>query len=250
MKHFTRLVPYRKRVVKVTKNKKQKLEEEQLTQQELASQDNIESIDSATQETEQVDDGATQDAGQDAQDVKEPQENEYKAKADEYHDLLLRTRAEFENYRKRTLRESAQKMKYANENLLMDILQVVDNFERALMSAQSLEENCKEQGEVVGFVQGIRLTYKQLLDFLSRNGVERIQTQDAGFDPHFHEAVDFVETDEVEEDMIVACLQTGYMIADRVLRPACVRVAKQPAAAAKDQTQEQDQEPETAESNG
>lgn len=151
-------------------------------------------------------------------------------KADEYHNLLLRTRAEFDNFRKRTRSESAQMAKLANESLLSQILPVADNFERALSIGVAHENDEQTSGDMKSFIQGVRLTHKQLLDVMTRAGLERIETEPgAAFDPRLHEAMAMVETDEVGDGCILDEFLAGYTIGDRVVRAAAVRIAKAPA---------------------
>ena len=152
------------------------------------------------------------------------------ARADEYHDLLLRTRAEFDNFRKRIQRETAQTAKLASESLLSQLLPVADNFERALVIAVAHENDEQTSKDMKSFIQGVRLTHKQLLDVMSRSGLERIDTAGAVFDPRFHEAMAVVETADMADGAIVDEFQAGYRLGDRIVRPAAVRIARAPSA--------------------
>lgn len=190
---------------------------------------------------------AAQDAAQEGEviELSEEQIKELLEKAEkmqEYHDLLLRTRAEFDNFRKRTQRETAMVAKLANESLLTQILPVADNLERALLSAVAHENDAQTSEDMKSFIQGVRLTQKQLLDVMSRSGLERIETaRGAVFNPRFHEAMAMVETDEVEDGCIVDEFQAGYTMGDRTVRAAAVRIAKAPVAAADAESAQKDE---------
>lgn len=129
---------------------------------------------------------------------------------------LVRTQAEFDNYRKRQRRDEQQKMALANQNLLEHLLPVIDNFERALANpGESVE----------GLLSGLEMVHKQLLDNLRQAGLERIEAQGQPFDPNYHEAVGTVPSQDVPENHVVQVLQEGYKLKDRLLRPAMVQVA-------------------------
>ena len=130
-------------------------------------------------------------------------------------DRLLRTLADFENLRKRTEREKADFFRYAVSGVMKDVLPVLDNFERALEHA--------EEGD--DFHKGVLMIYKQLYEVLSRHGLKAIDEQGVHFDPNFHEAVIREEDPSVPSHTVVAVLQKGYFLHDRLLRPAMVKVA-------------------------
>jgi molecular chaperone GrpE len=130
-------------------------------------------------------------------------------------DRVLRTLADFENFRKRTDREKQDFFKYALTGILKDILPVLDNFDRALDHA--------EQGDE--FHKGVLLIYKQLYDVLQKHGLKPIDDSGVHFDPNIHEAVVREEDDSVPSHTVTAILQKGYFVHDRLLRPALVKVA-------------------------
>jgi molecular chaperone GrpE len=130
-------------------------------------------------------------------------------------DRVLRTLADYENYRKRADREKQDYFKYALADSIRDLLPVLDNFDRALDHA--------EQGD--DFHKGVLLIYKQLFDVLKRHGVKPIDESGVHFDPNIHEAVVREENPEVPSHTVVAVLQKGYFLHDRLLRPAMVKVA-------------------------
>lgn len=148
---------------------------------------------------------------------KKLEEKEKEAK--EYYDRLLRTAADFENYKKRVAREKEEWTKFANEDLMRAILPFVDNLERALNHAGKTENNQSIE-------EGVRLTLQQLLQTLSRFGLTPVESVGKPFDPTVHEAMIAVETDEHEPNRVIEEFQKGYFLKDRLLRPATVSVSK------------------------
>ena len=148
-------------------------------------------------------------------------------KADENWERLLRTTADFENFKKRAAREKTESAQYASAALLTKILPVLDNFEMALAAAQNAK------GEKLASLQsGVTMIQQQLKSILAEAGLEEIDAAGKPFDPTFHEAVSQQESAEVAEDHVLQQLRKGYKFKDRLLRPATVVVAKKPAAAA------------------
>jgi len=149
---------------------------------------------------------------------------ELKAKAqelDEGKDLILRRAADFENSRKRLEREKEDSVRFANETMMTAILPVLDNLERAL---DHIKEG--DSDGVKSLNEGVSLVCKQLRDTLTRLGLQRIESKGAKFDPHVHEALGMIETDEHEDETILEELEAGYHYRDRLIRPAKVRIAK------------------------
>lgn len=137
------------------------------------------------------------------------------AETAEMKDRYLRTLADFENFRKRAEREKTDYFKYALSGLLKELLPVLDNFDRALDHA----------GEGDDFHRGVLLIYKQLFDVLKKHGLKPIEQAGVPFDPKIHEAVIREENPAVPSQQVVAVLQKGYFLHDRLLRPAMVKVA-------------------------
>lgn len=137
---------------------------------------------------------------------------------DALHDRLLRTAAEFDNYRKRVERERRELSEFAAADVLAELLPIVDNFERALQVAAPPEAE--------PFRRGIEMIHKQMLDLLRKRGVTPIEALGADFDPNFHQAVVQETSSEHREGEVMQELQRGYMLGDRLLRPAMVKVAK------------------------
>jgi len=140
--------------------------------------------------------------------------------AKENYDRLLRVSAEFENYKKRTSRELDEFRKFANQSLIKEMLSVVDNLELAMNSTNG--HKAIDQG----LLQGLDMTHKEILKVFEKFNVKSIEAKGQVFDPTFHEAVMQEETDDFDENTVINELQKGYLIHDRLLRPAMVVVAK------------------------
>ena len=138
---------------------------------------------------------------------------------DDYYDRLLRKTAEFDNYRKRTDRERQQLAEAAAADLIKDLLPLVDDLERALKADAG-----SDAGTAIR--RGVELIYKQLLDTLRKRGVTPIEALGQDFDPHFHMAVTYEPAEGRREGEVVEEFTRGYMLGDRLLRPAMVKVAK------------------------
>jgi len=147
---------------------------------------------------------------------------ETEKEAKDHYERLLRVAADFENYKKRVAKEKEEWMKFANEDLLKAILPFIDNLERAVNHA----EKVKDTGVMI---EGVRLTLQQLLQILNKFGVSSIESIGKPFDPTFHEAMLMVETDQHEPNQVMEEFQKGYLLNDRLLRPATVSVSKPPA---------------------
>ncbi len=136
---------------------------------------------------------------------------------DEFLDLLQRTRADFANYQKRSQRDREQERRYQYGPLVLDLLPALDNLERATAAAA-------QAGEKGPLVQGVAMVQNQLLDILKRHGITPIDAQGKPFDPNLHQAV-MQQPGHKEANKVVQVLERGYMIHDRVLRPAKVIVS-------------------------
>jgi molecular chaperone GrpE len=140
-----------------------------------------------------------------------------KVERDTLLDRLARLQAEFENARKRAVREQQEFRDFATADAIKALLPALDSFERALQApATQLNE----------FRSGIELIYRQMQDALAKLGVRAVPAKGGLFDPHVHEAIEMVETTEVPDHQVIDELQRGYKLKDRLLRPAMVRVAK------------------------
>jgi molecular chaperone GrpE len=142
-----------------------------------------------------------------------------KAERDSLLDRLARAQAEFENARRRASKEQQEFRDYASLDTIKSLLPVIDSFERAL----------RAKSDAGDFRGGIELIYKQLQDALAKLGVRPVPAVGEPFDPHYHEAIEMVETAEAADHEVLEELQRGYRFKDRLLRPAMVKVAKNPA---------------------
>ena len=147
------------------------------------------------------------------------------AKADENWQRLLRTTADFDNFKKRAAREKQDAIKYANESLLQKVIPVLDNFEMALAATQ----NSSAEG-LKSLQEGVAMIHSQLKTALAEAGLEEVDATGKPFDPNLHEAVSQQESVEVAEGNVLQQLRKGYKFRERLLRPATVIVAKKPAA--------------------
>jgi molecular chaperone GrpE len=143
-----------------------------------------------------------------------------KAERDSLLDRLARMQAEFENVRRRNIKEQQDFRDYAAADAIKPLLPVLDSFERALTVKSDAAE----------FRNGVELIYKQLLTALAKLSVQPIAAKGEIFDPHYHEAIEMVETSNAPDHQVIEELQRGYKYKDRLLRPAMVKVAKNPGS--------------------
>ncbi len=154
-----------------------------------------------------------------------------RAKISEQEDQYLRLQAEFQNFRRRMMRENARQKHEGALQVVERILPIIDDLERVLEAGRQDDPLCK----------GVKMIVQSFLDALEDLGVRRIECDGEEFDPHYHEAVTFVSTDEVPKGCVVNQLQTGYRTEDRLIRPARVTVA-QPVDADKQEADKQEDE--------
>jgi len=147
------------------------------------------------------------------------------AKADEHWERLLRTAADFDNFKKRAAREKQEGIQFANEGLLNKLLPVLDSLDKAVTAAQSATPEANE-----ALHEGVNMISRQLKSVLAEAGLEEVDAMGQLFDPHLHEAISQLETPEVPPDHVAQQLRKGYLLRGRLLRPATVVVAKSPAA--------------------
>ena len=161
-------------------------------------------------------------------------------KAQEYWDRLLRLQADFDNTRKRLEREKQDFVKFANEGIILELLNVLDDLERTVDLAQSKHQDLPPHqlgkysevettnwcGGVSAFLKGVEMILAHLYEMLKEYGVKPIEAQGKLFDPHYHEALMQAENKDVPEHTILEELQKGYLLNDRVIRTAKVKVSK------------------------
>ena len=145
--------------------------------------------------------------------------DELQKQRDEYYDLLLRKTAEFDNYRKRVERERQSASESAAASLIKELLPLVDDLERAL-KAEAGDEGA------AAYRRGVELIHRRLLETLRQRGVKPIEALGEDFDPHYHQAVSYEPEEGRREGEIIEEFSRGYVLGDRLLRPAMVKVAK------------------------
>jgi molecular chaperone GrpE len=189
---------------------------------------------------EAIDETVEQDEQENVEVTVEEQLQAAQAEAADNKDLYLRALADLENYRKRAQREKEDAFRFANDNLLRNIIPVLDNLERAIEHAGTVNE---DQG---GLFEGVEMTLAQFRKVLETSGVKQVET--AGglpFDPNFHQAMGQIPTADQPPNTVVQELQKGYLLNERLLRPAMVMVAAAPLEDAADEmtTESPDDEP-------
>jgi len=184
--------------------------------QDLKQEPNVEEKTQTGPETEASE--ANQAGAEAAEAAEDSRFEELKRQAEEAYQRQLRVQADFDNYRRRTLKETADLQKYASVKLVTNLLPVLDNFGRALQtSSQSVESD--------SFVKGIDMINRQLWQVLEAEGLKAMEPVGQPFDPELHQAVMQVDSDEYEEGIVVEVVQPGYWLSDKVIRPAMVKVS-------------------------
>lgn len=147
--------------------------------------------------------------------IKLTKEKELQKKIDDLTDTAKRVQAEFENYKKRMERDKAEFCRFAEKNLVVKILPMLDSFELALKNKDKKED----------FIKGVELIYSQMFSLLEKEGLKKIEAEGKRFDPYFHEALLSEKTGK-EENIVIEELQKGYLFRDNVIRTAKVKVSK------------------------
>jgi molecular chaperone GrpE len=216
--------------------KKKNVRTEEVENNEAGEVTDNKEFNSQDENSNNIHDGETEDSGEDvevkesrevnnSQEVAEPaketsQEPTIEAKLAEMQDRYLRLSAEFDNYRKRTLREKIELTKHAGENLLINIIPVMDDFERALKAMDS-------SADFVAMKAGIDLIYNKFKDFLSQNGIKEIEAINSVFNVDLHDALSKMPVeDESMKGKVVEVIQKGYYLHEKVLRHSKVIVGE------------------------
>jgi molecular chaperone GrpE len=179
-------------------------------------------VDPAQQADQMTEEGAPVAAPQEASEALATEIAELRRERDNLHDQLLRKAADFDNYRKRIDRERRELTELAAQDLLLELLPVLDDFERAL--AADVPKGAERYRE------GVELIYRQLQDLLKKRGVTPLDAVGADFDPHVHQAVVQEASTTHRDGEVIAELRRGYRLGDRLLRAAMVKVAKREQA--------------------
>ncbi|MGI6205715.1 MAG: nucleotide exchange factor GrpE [Anaerovoracaceae bacterium] len=146
------------------------------------------------------------------------EEDEDDARYGELNKKYMRLAADFQNFKRRTEKEKSDIYQYANEKIALDIIEVMDNFERALRQGAECEDK--------KFVEGVEKIYKQMKGVLEKNNIAEIEAKDKEFDPNFHNAVMAEDNPDYESGIVIEDMQKGYTLNGKVIRPSMVKVAK------------------------
>ena len=203
---------------------KEKIEEE--INENNATQDVDDSKDDKLDEVHS--ENNEEDANSEEEDTKETEEDILKEEIKTLKEEKIRVLAEMENLRKRFEREKIDSIKYGSVNFARDILSPGDNLERALSAINEEEEHPQS---IKNLIEGLLMVKKELSTALEKNGIEKIDTLNKKFDPNLHQAMMEIENNDLDEGVVVQEIQTGYMMHDRLLRPAMVGVSKKPQKA-------------------
>ena len=210
-----------------------------MSKTDIDNEENIKAEEEQTQDTANSSEDLWADAFDAAEEIESKQKEEFKVKVepkeesigetssfvdslrtqlDAKENQLKRLAADFENFRRRQVQEREDLFKYGQKDLILSLLPVVDNFERAITAS-------KDAKDVTSVIEGIEKIQKQLIDAMQKNGVELIEALDKPFDPNFHEAVQQMVNDEKPDQTVINELQKGYTLSGRVIRPSMVVVS-------------------------
>lgn len=193
-------------------------EQNQQTDEEMNDKEETAEVIDAQNETAEIIDDEEETEAEDFESKLLVELEALKAEKEEIQNRLLRVQAEYENFKKRTQKEREADRKYKAQDLVNDLLPVLDNFERALQVEKTEATS--------SLIDGISMVYNQLVDAIKSHGVEEIETVGKEFDPNLHHAVMQTEDENYESNVITEELQKGYILKDRVVRPAMVKVNK------------------------
>ena len=180
----------------------------------------------------ELEESASQEVGAEPEEAAEPEmisgeeeepeaaQGDLRKELEELNEKYLRLAAEFENFKRRALKERQELHNYANENLIKELLPTVDNLERAVGHARQ-----EDGGDAKNLLEGIELTYRSLMQALERLGVEGIDPEGEQFDPKIHEAIRQLPSDEHETGVVTEVFQKGYLLKNRLIRAALVAVS-------------------------
>ncbi len=192
-----------------TKHEEEIVEDKEQTQEETTSQE---------AQTEVTGEEKSEETDNSAETPKE--EESFEAKYERLNDTHLRLMAEYDNYRKRTLKEKSELIRNGGEKTIKDLLPVLDDLDIAIVNIEKSED-------LASVVEGVKLIHNKLLDFLKRQGVEAIETEGQAFDDELHEAIaTFPAQDEDQKGKIIDCVKKGYKLNDKVMRHASVVVGQ------------------------
>ncbi|UPK42351.1 nucleotide exchange factor GrpE [Paenibacillus pabuli] len=187
-------------------------------EQSFAAEEQEEQATTAAEQEPVNEAGAAEAQAEEMADQEQDEIARLKAEAEENQQRFVRAQADFDNFRRRTQKEKEELAKYASMKLVTELVPVIDNFERAMATVP-------EGTEVESFSKGIQMIFRQLETVLNNEGLTAMDSVGQPFNPEFHQAIMSVESDEYEEGIVVEEVQKGYMLKDKVLRPAMVKVS-------------------------
>ena len=200
--------------------------DQQETKEKIETEDIIENKDENLEESDLTKNDEPQvEANSTEEENEESEEERLQEEVRTLKEDKIRVLAEMENLRKRFDREKIDSIKYGSVNFARDILSPGDNLERAL-SAINQEEDHPQS--IKNLIEGLKMVQKEFSSALEKNGISKINSMNEKFDPNLHQAMMEVERDDLDEGIVVQEIQTGYMMHDRLLRPAMVGVSKKP----------------------
>ena len=205
---------------------KKEQNDQQETKEKIEKNEIIENKDENLEESNSTKDDEPQVEADSTEE--ENEESEEERLQEEVRDLKedkIRVLAEMENLRKRFDREKIDSIKYGSVNFARDILSPGDNLERALSAINQEEDHSQS---IKNLIEGLKMVQKEFSSALEKNGISKINSMNEKFDPNLHQAMMEVERDDLDEGIVVQEIQTGYMMHDRLLRPAMVGVSKKP----------------------
>ncbi|WP_226535219.1 nucleotide exchange factor GrpE [Fictibacillus halophilus] len=191
------------------------MNKEETTLNQTETDLNEETVDPAVEEVQE--DNDSEESVEETLTEEQQRIQELESKLEEVSQKNLRLQADYDNFRRRTREEQAASLKYKSQSLLEQLLPALDNFERALKT-----EATNEQAKTL--IQGMEMVYRQLADALKQEGLTEVPSVGEKFDPNMHQAVMQVEDAEYDSNTVIEELQKGYMLKDRVIRPAMVKV--------------------------
>ncbi|RWR15169.1 nucleotide exchange factor GrpE [Siminovitchia fortis] len=199
---------------------KETLKPEDLNQEDTAINNDVKPEDQSGQENEQAD---SIQSPSDREDEREQELaskiKELEAQLEEKENRYLRLLADFDNFRRRTKLEREADEKYRAQHLITNLLPAIDNFERAMQIEPDNEQT-------KALLEGVGMVYRSIIEALKTEGAEQIEAVGSEFDPNLHQAVMQAEEDGTEENIVLEEFQKGYILKDRVIRPAMVKVSK------------------------
>lgn len=200
--------------------KEEQVQDSGAAEENVINEDSVMNEESAADQAEAVQD---QDKAASGEAVQEESAGNAEIKrlqelADEYQGRVLRVQADYDNFRRRTLKEKEELAQYATSKLVTELLPVLDNFERALATAPAGAES-------EAFAKGVNMIFRQLEGVLKSEGLTPMETVGQPFNPEFHQAIMQVESDEHEEGIVTEEVQKGYLLKNKVIRPAMVKVS-------------------------